>query len=117
MLAPVLLLAGAAANTQNSQLGDEDWQPTRTVVPWTGPMADLRSGRWFRWDLDLQELVRHNPTFRLESVKRMGIGVVVSDMAATTPSVIDIDDLSIDALIQRNGIAFNAGTDLKAYSL
>ena len=50
---------------------DNNWGTCRTVVPYEGNPAHLKTSDWTRWDIDLRDLVTHNPTFRLSDVKRM----------------------------------------------
>jgi hypothetical protein len=52
---------------------DNDWVATRTIIPYDGDPANLQRADWTRWDIDLQALIRHNPAFRLHSVKKMGL--------------------------------------------
>lgn len=54
---------------------DNDWETSRTIVPYDGDPANLRRPEWTRWDIDLQALPANHWAFRLHSVKKMRLAV------------------------------------------
>lgn len=75
---------------------EDDWETTRTIVPYNGALADLPRARWVRWAIDLQALVQQNPAFRLERVKRVGVGFVPAKREQSVLCAVDVDDLVLD---------------------
>jgi uncharacterized protein len=54
---------------------DADWGTSQAVVPYRGDLTFLRDQRWHAWDVDLQELVANNPSFRLSHVQSIGLRI------------------------------------------
>ena len=85
---------------------DNDWGSSRTVVEYDGDRANLNKPTWTRWDIDLRRLVENNPTFRLDHVKKMSLGIGRRDGAQATGSgTIYFDDISIEYQQQPAGTA------------
>lgn len=76
---------------------DDDWGRRRTVVEYEGDPANSRKSIWTCWDIDLRRLVENNPTFRLDHVKKMSLGIGHRDGAKAAGSgAIYFDDISIE---------------------
>jgi len=54
---------------------DADWGTSQTIIPYAGDLALLRDTAWHRWDIDLQDLVTNNPSFRLSHVQSMALRI------------------------------------------
>ncbi len=54
---------------------DNDWGARRTVVECPDSATRLCNETSTVWDVDLQQLVQNNPTFRLTDVKKMSVAV------------------------------------------
>ncbi len=81
-----------------------DWGTNRTVVSYAGDPADLRRAEWTRWDIDLQELVANNPTFRPQAIKSMSIVVGNPEhQAAGGSGVLLVDEISLNTQRFYNG--------------
>ncbi len=76
---------------------DNDWGSSRTVVEYEGDPANFNKSTWTRWDIDLRRLLENNPSFRLDHVKNMSLGIAQHAQAKAAGSgTIYFDDISIE---------------------
>jgi len=93
---------GSASNDSDKLyviLEDGDWIPSTAVVQYDGDANDLKKEYWQRWDIDFEEFLENNPTFRLKEVST--ITVAVGDTTNQQPGgsgTIYIDDISFKAV-------------------
>lgn len=75
---------------------DNDWKPGRTTVEYDGDAASLQKSDWTRWDIDLQTLVKNNPAFRLNHVKKITLAVGRPGQAAGEKGTLTIGSMTIN---------------------
>lgn len=89
---------GSASNDSDKLyviLEDGDWIPSTAIVEYDGGANDLKKEYWQRWDIDFEEFLENNPTFRFEEVST--ITIAVGDTTNQQPGgsgTIYIDDIS-----------------------
>ncbi len=92
-----LYFKGIASNDADQLyliIEDGDWIPGTAVIKYDGNPNDLKKEYWQRWDIDLQELIENNPTFRIKEIS--SIAVAVGDISNQQPGgsgTIYIDDI------------------------
>ncbi len=75
---------------------DDDWGTSRTVVEYEDDLEALRNPSWTTWNIDLQQLVAANPSFRLGRVTKMSLGLWSLDPSdAGGSNKVTFDDISL----------------------